>query len=430
MPLALQRLCALALCWMFAVSAWSAAQPIKGMRLWPAPDNTRLVLDLSAKPEYRVSHTDQRITIDLRHASLPRGVPSLKLGETPIQRVSTAKGPRAGDLRLVLELKRKVTLKHFALAPNQRYGHRLVLDLIYSEGPAMVAVERPEKPVPAPPVTAKPRPEKPQKSEPPVAPRPIAGNGRLRPVVIAVDAGHGGEDPGAIGPNKLQEKRVTLAIARELVGLINAERGFRAVLVRSGDYFIPLKQRRDIARGKGADFFVSVHADSAPSKSARGSSVYALSLKGATSVQARTLAQRENAADLVGGVQLSDKDDLLANVLVDLQMTGTLDASLRAGAMVLTELKKLGPLHSSKVEQAGFAVLKSVDMPSILVETGYISNAHESRLLGTDAHQKKLARAIFYGVRRYFYKAPPPGTLIAEQAVGGGSAARSGPRED
>ncbi len=236
-----------------------------------------------------------------------------------------------------------------------------------------------------------------------------------RDIIIAIDAGHGGEDPGAIGPNRKREKDVVLAIARELEALLKADKGFSPTLIRTGDYYISLRGRRDLARQRQADLFVSIHADAFKRKEARGASVYALSTSGATSTAARYLAQRENESDLVGGVSLSDKDDILAGVLADLSMTSTLDNSLKLGGNVLRNMDRIARLHKKGVEQAGFAVLKSPDIPSILVETGFISNPEESRLLATSAYQKQMARAIHAGIREWFLAHPPSGTLIAWQ---------------
>jgi N-acetylmuramoyl-L-alanine amidase len=236
-----------------------------------------------------------------------------------------------------------------------------------------------------------------------------------RDIIIAIDAGHGGEDPGAIGPNRKREKDVVLAIAKELDALLKADKGFSPTLIRTGDYYISLRGRRDLARQRQADLFVSIHADAFKRKEARGASVYALSTSGATSTAARYLAQRENESDLVGGVSLSDKDDILAGVLADLSMTSTLDNSLKLGGKVLRNMDRVARLHKKGVEQAGFAVLKSPDIPSILVETGFISNPEESRLLATSDYQKKMARAIHAGIREWFLAHPPSGTLIAWQ---------------
>jgi len=234
-----------------------------------------------------------------------------------------------------------------------------------------------------------------------------------RNVIIAIDAGHGGVDPGASGPNGTQEKQVVLAIARELEALVRRERGMRAVMVRNRDVFLPLRRRTEIARAHKADLFVSIHADAYNDRRVTGSSVYALSPRGATSEAARWLAERENAADLVGGVKLDDKDDLLASVLLDLAQTGTIEASLNVANRVLRELGRVGETHKDSVQQAGFMVLKSPDIPSILVETAYISNPDEEKRLTSPAHQKALAQAILAGIRQYFTEHAPPGTLLA-----------------
>jgi len=236
----------------------------------------------------------------------------------------------------------------------------------------------------------------------------------LRDIVVAIDAGHGGEDPGATGPGNLHEKQVVLAIAKALAAQVSRESGYRAILVRKGDYFIPLTQRPAIARRAGADVMVSVHADAFDQEGASGASVYALSQRGATSETAKYLADRENRADLIGGsVALSDKDPVLAEVILDLSMTATLNHSLQLGDQVLRSVAGISPLHNRRVEQAGFVVLKSPDMPSILVETGFISNPDEARKLRDPAHQNLLAGAIFAGVKRHFAHHPPDGTRIA-----------------
>jgi N-acetylmuramoyl-L-alanine amidase len=253
---------------------------------------------------------------------------------------------------------------------------------------------------------------------------------RNRVLIIALDAGHGGEDPGAVGHRGAREKEVVLAIARDLKGLIDAEPGFKAVLVRTGDYFIPLRKRTEIARRANADLFISIHADAFTRTSAFGASVFALSDGGATSETARLLADRENRSDLiggVGGVSLGNKDQVLASVLLDLSMTATLSASLDVGHQVLTSIGRITPLHKRRVEQAGFMVLKSPDIPSILVETGFISNPGEAQKLVTRSHQQALARAMHGGIREYFHRNPPPGTRVAALKADGKIA--QGPRE-
>jgi N-acetylmuramoyl-L-alanine amidase len=237
--------------------------------------------------------------------------------------------------------------------------------------------------------------------------------GARRDIIVAIDAGHGGEDPGASGPKKLREKEVVLKIARKLESRLARTAGFKPVMIRDGDYYVSLRGRRELARKAQADLFVSIHADAFDQASANGASVYALSTRGATSTAAQYLADRENAADLVGGVRLSDKDDVLAGVLTDLSMTATLDTSLSLGREVLKEVDKIAKLHKRKVEQAGFAVLKSPDIPSILVETGFISNPGEAQKLATASYQDKMARAIQVGIEAWFLTHPPAGTLLA-----------------
>jgi len=392
-----------------AVDAWAAVE-VRGVRLWRAPDNTRLVFDLSGPVQHNLFtlSAPERIVIDVSGAQLRTPLDQLALANTPIRGLRSAQ--RSSDeLRMVLDLSTAVTPKSFTLAPNQQYGHRLVLDLYDDEADAM----------PEPPSARLAR----QPAQLPVTPA-TPGKARVtsslskgrRDIVVAIDAGHGGEDPGALGPKGVQEKDVVLAIAREVQRQINAEKGFRAELVRTGDYFIPLRRRTEIARKKGADLFVSIHADAAPRSSAFGASVYALSDRGATSETARWLADSENRSDLIGGagsVSLEDKDRMLAGVLLDLSMTASLSSSLNVGQKVLSNMGRITPLHKQRVEQAGFMVLKSPDIPSILVETGFISNPGESVKLQTRSHQQALARSIHSGVRQFFQQNPPPGTYIA-----------------
>jgi N-acetylmuramoyl-L-alanine amidase len=237
-------------------------------------------------------------------------------------------------------------------------------------------------------------------------------------VIIAIDAGHGGDDPGAIGAGRLQEKSVTLAIARELAALVNRERGYKAVLTRNSDVFLPLKARRDLARKAQADLMVSIHADSFADKSAAGGSVFALSNRGATSTMAAFLAESENNADAIGGVPVEGKDDDLVKVLTDFSLTETMNSSLTIGRSVLSSINGVTRLHSQRVEQAAFVVLKSPDTPSILVETGFVSNPKEARRLASRDYQQQLAHAIFKGVDRYFSRNPPPNTYLAAKRRG------------
>lgn len=363
------------------------AAEVHDVRLWRAPDHTRIVFDLSGPAEHRLLTLDNpaRIVLDISGTVLKASLTSLPLADTPITLIRS--GIRDGnDLRVVFDISAAVDPRSFALQANAQAGDRLVLDLYDREAAAEKATVR----------------------------KSVAESSR-RDIIIAIDAGHGGEDPGAIGPNRLREKDVVLAISRELHALFERDPGFKPNLIRSGDYYVSLKGRRDLARQRQADLFVSVHADAFNRREANGASVYALSTRGATSTAASYLAQRENEADLVGGVRLSDKDDVLAGVLADLSMTSTLDTSLKLGDKVLRRVDTVARLHKRNVEQAGFAVLKSPDIPSILVETGFISNPGEAQKLATPAYRKKVAQAIHAGIRDWFLAHPPAGTLIAWQ---------------
>jgi N-acetylmuramoyl-L-alanine amidase len=359
------------------------AADVQDVRLWRAPDHTRIVFDLSGPVEHKLIVLDNpsRIVLDIDNTRLKANLADLTLAKTPVARIRS--GVREGDdLRVVLDMSATVKPRSFVLKANDQAGDRLVLDL-YDKRSGSAKVTKSVR----------------QSSR--------------RDIIVAIDAGHGGEDPGASGPKRLREKDVVLAIAKELHTLLAADKGFDPELIRTGDYYISLKGRRDLARKKQADLFVSIHADAFKRKEAHGASVYALSTRSATSTAASYLAKRENAADLVGGVSLDDKDDVLAGVLADLSMTSTLDTSLKLGAGVLRNIDTVAVLHKSRVEQAGFAVLKSPDIPSILVETGFISNPGESKKLATRSYQKKMARAIHSGIKSWFIEHPPSGTLIA-----------------
>jgi N-acetylmuramoyl-L-alanine amidase len=371
-----------------AATSWAAE--VHDVRLWRAPDHTRIVFDLSGPAEHKLIVLDNpsRIVLDVVDTRLKTNLDSLNLDNTPIKSVRS--GVREGDdLRVVLDISAAVNPRSFDLKANDKAGDRLVLDL-YDTSSKASTVKKSVK------------------------------QSAKRDIIIAIDAGHGGEDPGALGPSRRREKDVVLAIAKELSRLLAADAGFKPTLIRSGDYYVSLKGRRDLARKRQADLFVSIHADGFKRKEASGASVYALSTKGATSTAARYLAQRENAADLVGGVSLSDKDDVLAGVLADLSMTSTLDTSLKLGDKVLRNMDNIAKLHKSNVEQAGFAVLKSPDIPSILVETGFISNPAESKKLASRSYQQKMARAIHAGIKQWFLAHPPSGTLVAWQKQQGG----------
>jgi len=368
------------------------ATEVVDVRLWRAPDHTRVVFDLSGDVEHSLLQLEnpRRLVVDIADTRMAASIEGLKLDGTPISRVRT--GIRKGnDLRVVFDLAEAVRPKSFPLPATDKTDSRLVVDLFDSESRAkQAAVKSIEQ---------------------------LAGR---RDIVVAIDAGHGGEDPGASGPGKLKEKQVVLGIARKLEALLQSTPGFRPVMTRKGDYYVSLKGRRKLAHDDEADVFVSIHADAFRDPSARGASVYALSLRGATSTTAQYLADRENAADLVGGVTLSDKDDVLAGVWTDLSMTAILDTSLNLGSEVLARIDNFAKLHKKKVEQAAFAVLKSPDIPSILVETGFISNPKEARLLNTADYQDKMARAIQRGIQDWFSTHPPAGTLFAWQRAQNG----------
>ena len=402
------------------VDALAAVTQVKSMRLWRAPDNTRLVFDLSGPVQHSVFtlSAPDRLVIDINGATLAAPL-TVSTSNTPITSVRSAQRTPT-DLRVVVDLTKSVTPKSFTLAPNAQYGNRLVVDLYDQAADAA-------PPPPTPPVATAPAvPVTP--TQPAIKLTPVPSG--KRDIVIAIDAGHGGEDPGASGSKGQHEKDIVLSIAKELQRQINSEKGFRAELTRTGDYFIPLRKRTEIARKKGADLFISIHADAAPSKAAFGASVFALSDRGATSETARWLADSENRSDLIGGagnVSLDDKDRMLAGVLLDLSMTASLSSSLNVGQKVLGNMGRVTPLHKRRVEQAGFMVLKSPDIPSILVETGFISNANEAAKLATPSHQQSLARSIHSGVRQFFQQNPPPGTYIAFLRDSGKIA--QGPRE-
>ncbi|MCY4284737.1 MAG: N-acetylmuramoyl-L-alanine amidase [Thiotrichales bacterium] len=391
------RLFAIGLGCLMAWSACAAPVDVRGIRTWPAPDHTRIVLDINRPVEYAlfVLRNPDRVVIDLRDARLLKRLPKARPGDRLLagiraaQRKSSKQG-RDGtgkNLRVVLDMKQRVRPKSFLLKPNAKYGHRLVVDVspLGGEPPRQVARK-------------------------PGADSAPKGN---RQVVVAVDAGHGGEDPGAIARSGIREKDVVLAISRALKRRIDRTPGMKAVLIRDGDYYIGLRRRTEIARRHDADLFVSVHADAFRDPRVRGSSVYILSPRGASSEAARWLARQENAADFVGGVSIDDKDNLLASVLVDLQQTATLNASAEVGGEVLSALRGVGRTHKRRIEKAGFLVLKSPDIPSILVETGFLTNPSDAKRLSNPNYQEKVARAILNGIHRYFDANPLPGTLFA-----------------
>lgn len=370
--------------------SWAGQVDVIGVRMWPAPDNTRLVFDLSGPIEHTLFSlkNPDRIVVDLQNSRLRGDLPAPEGKDNPIK--SLRSGTRnQQDLRIVLDADQRLRPKSFVLKPYGDHGHRLVLDLEHDQQERVVAKS---------------------------SRTPNAGNSKkLRDVVIAIDAGHGGEDPGARGYRGTQEKRVVLAVARKLEALVKREPGMRAVMIRDGDYFIRLRDRINKARQARADIFISIHADAFHNPKASGSSVYTLSRRGATSEAARFLAVSENNSDRIGGVRLDDKDDLLASVLLDLSQTASLEASMDVASNILGGLKQLGKTHKRSVQSANFLVLKSPDIPSVLVETAFISNPEEERKLRTAAYQQHLARAMMKGIRNYFERFPPPGTRLARR---------------
>ncbi len=364
---------------------------VNGLRVWAGPDKTRAVLDLSDSTDYSVFtlKNPDRVVIDLKRASLKGAISVNHEYSGNIHGVRHGQ-PDKDTLRLVLDLAKGANLQSFLLAPTGEYGHRLVVDLFDGEhGTATESVKT------------------------------LATlQGGNRDIVVAIDAGHGGEDPGAIGKNRTREKDVVLQISRRLKDAIDAEPGLRAVLIRDGDYYIPHRERYEKARAHRADLFVSIHADAFKNRDVRGSSVFVLSQSGASSEMARLLAQGENASDLVGGVSLSDKDDLLTSVLLDLSQSATIQASNQVAADILASIGREVKVHKPHVGRANFMVLKSPDVPSVLVETAFISNPGEEKKLTEREFQNDMARSIARGVRNYFYNSPPPGTWVAANRDG------------
>jgi N-acetylmuramoyl-L-alanine amidase len=393
---------------------------ITSTRIWPAQDYTRLTLESKQPIRYNLFplKNPERLVIDLEDVEINAALNELvgKIGNDDPYIKSVRVGRfKPGVVRLVLDLKAQVKPQLFSLNPVAEYGHRLVLDVypLVAIDPLMALAQRGENVIiasaPAAASTVVETPEivtKPTVAEP-IKPAPLARTELSnRILLVAVDAGHGGEDPGARGRRGTHEKDVTLSIARRLKAQIDETPGMRAILIRDGDYFIPLGGRVEKARKAHADLFVSIHADAFVRSNAHGSSVFALSEHGATSASANWLAKKENEADLIGGVNLSVKDPYLARTLLDLSQTATISDSMKLAKHVLKELGGINTLHRGRVEQAGFAVLKSPDTPSILVETAFISNPTEELRLKDDAYQDKLARAILGGVKHYFAQSP------------------------
>ncbi len=429
---------------------FAAETSILAVRVWPSQDYTRVTLEGrdTLKYSHQIVKNPERLVIDLEGAefnSVIQSLPGKITDSDPYIKLIRAGRNRPGVVRLVIELKAEVKPQVFTLEPVGQYGHRLVLDLYPAEpiDPLLALIEKPDPIVAAsgeaasptrptaqlggdagklPSTTPEPASSAPVQAAEPVKPaqqdnkeevspadrKHRGGKGQVtRLATIAIDPGHGGEDPGAVGKAGTFEKNVTLAIGRRLKAKIDADPLLRGMLTRDGDFFVPLGQRVAKARAVQADLFVSIHADAFIKPDARGSSVFVLSDKGASSTAARWLAQKENAADLVGGVNLGVKDALLARTLLDLSQTATMQDSAKLGRAVLGELGGINQLHKGQVEQAGFAVLKAPDIPSILVETAFISNPEEELRLKDEAYQDKMAEAILRGIKRYFAKNPP-----------------------
>ncbi len=398
---------------------------VLSVRVWPATDYTRITLEHDAPlkfTHFTVENPD-RLVVDIEGVEFNSVIDSLARKITtddPYIKLLRAGRYKPGVVRLVIELKTKVAPQVFELKPAGEYGHRLVLD-VYPQTPVdplMSLVDGRKDAVEPLKLEAENKaPEaQPKKTEQtasaPEAPEVRTTRKSGKPVVdrlvtITLDPGHGGEDPGAVGRGGTYEKNVTLAVAKRLKARLDAEPNMRAVLTRDSDFFVPLQMRVQKARRVQSDLFLSIHADAWLKPDARGSSVFVLSERGASSTQARLLAQRENEADLIGGVNLSAKDLFLARTLLDLSQTATINDSLKLGKYLLGELGSVNTLHKNNVEQASFAVLKAPDIPSALIETAFISNPDEERRLNDDAYQDKLADAIVRGIRQYFVKNPP-----------------------
>lgn len=368
-----------------------------------AGGKTRLVLDTTAAVSHQIFTLDapDRVVIDIANARLTGELPDARVKDPTL--IGLRSGVRnTGDLRIVLDLKRAVRVKSFSGTQGKASGQRLFIDLIPDDGVIARAVTR----------------ERTVKVEHAGGANSLRRSSRSRIAIVAIDAGHGGVDPGAIGPTGIREKDVTLAIARKLARLVDNEPGMRAVMIRDDDSYIALRQRIVRARESKADLFISIHADAFHNPDAHGSSVYTLSHGSASSEAANWLADRENSADLIGGVDLSVSDELLASVLLDMTQNATLEHSTEAASAVLTYLKKVGDVHKHDVQRAGFVVLKSPDIPSMLVETAFISNRGEEQRLRSNAHQQRLAHAILAGIKVYFAKYPPQGYLSADSGAG------------
>ncbi|MBR9727683.1 N-acetylmuramoyl-L-alanine amidase [Shewanella intestini] len=370
-----------------------AANKLDSVRIWAAPESTRVVFDLSNSPDYSYFTLTgpQRLVVDIKGAGSKVDLGNITNNSKLIKKVRFSKPPQKGTLRVVLDLVKPVKANLFTLAPTAPYGNRLVVDLNDS-------------------ATALPKAKTVRKS----------ANHAERDIVIAIDAGHGGEDPGSIGPSGIYEKKITLAIAKRLERLINQTNGMQAVMTRTGDYFVNLNKRSELARVNKADLLISIHADAFTSPQPRGASVWVLSMRRANTEIGRWLEKREKHSELLGGageiIQNTNSEQYLAMTLLDMSMNSSMAISHSIADDILKDLDQITHLHKKKPESASFAVLKSPDIPSLLVETGFISNPREERELSNGNHQEKVAKAIHHGVLRYFESNPPSGTLLAKNS--------------
>ena len=381
----------IAMLWSFTAAA---GETIDSVRVWPAPDKTRVVFDLGAAPAHSYftlyDSKPYRLVIDFRNTQNQVNLDAVDFDSLMVERIRTSTPPQESTTRIVLELSRQVTPTIFALAPNERYGHRLVVDIPGQS----VREER---------VT-----------------RSLDGMAE-RPVIVAIDAGHGGEDPGSIGPSGLYEKNVTLPVAQKLAALINADPAMKAVLVRTGDYGVQLTQRNRIARRERADIFVSIHADAFTTPQPRGASVWVLSRRRANTELGRWLENREQHSELLGGagevLSTNGGDPYLARTLLDMSIDSSMSGGFDVANIMLNRLGAVTRVHRREPQAASFAVLNSPDIPSVLVELGFISNPQEEQQLRSASHQQRLAQALYEGTREFFIRYPVEGTILANQRV-------------
>jgi len=386
-----------------AVVAHAQQTRIELLRYRVASDHTRMVFDVSSQVKHNIFMLDNpsRVVIDIANSTLSKKLAPPPANHALFKRIRSAKRNKR-DLRVVIDLKAKVLPKSFTLQPDKKNKHRLVIDLFGKNNSPITHSVKLKKTILA---------KRKMASRKKIVKKTIKN--KARDIVVAIDAGHGGIDPGAKGKKGTQEKKVVFQIAKKLARLINSKRGMKAVMVRKGDYYIGLRKRMEIARAAKADLFISIHADAFKNSKVKGASVFTLSNRGASSEAARWLAQHENSADFVGGVKLANKESMVANVIMDLSQNATKEASRNVASNVLKNFKSIGDLHKNNVQKAGFMVLKSPDIPSILIETAFISNPKEERKLKSRGHQKKIASAIFSGVVGYFESYAPAGTYFA-----------------